>query len=241
MFIETKKEVHIGYILLNRPEKLNALNPQFLEELAEKFFTFDQDPEVKVIVIGSTGPNFCVGADIEALLTMTKDQVSSFIRTGQNLFETIESSAKPVIAAVHGWVLGAGNELACACDLRIAADDSKFGQPEITLGLTPGMGASYRLPKLLNPSLARKLILTGEPITAKEAFAAGLLYKVVKKDTLTKETKLLAHKLTQFDAETFRDIKHLLKKSNAQLETAHFTAAWAREHTQKKIHEFVKR
>lgn len=241
MFIEKKKEVNVGYILLNRPEKLNALNPQMLEELAEKFFEFEQDPEIKVIVIGSTSNNFCAGADLQALLTMTQDQVSRFVKTGQNLFDTFESSAKPVIAAVHGWVLGAGCEMACACDLRIASEDAKFGQPEINLNLTPGMGASYRLPKLLSHSMARKLILTGESITAKEAFAHGLLYKVTKKNTLTKETQLLAHKLAQVDPDTYRDTKHMLTKSNAQIEATHFTAAWARESTQEKIHKFLKR
>jgi len=170
----------IGYVTINRPEKLNALNHKVMEELFDCFQALQKDEEVRVVILTGSGEKaFVAGADINELAVqepVTGRETSQF---GQKVFALIENLGKPVIAAIKGFALGGGCELALACTLRIAAETARLGQPEVKLGLLPGYAGTQRLPRLIGKSRAFELILTGEPVTASEALRIGLVNQVV--------------------------------------------------------------
>jgi len=183
----------IAYITINRPQVLNALNAQTISELEEAFIKAREDPAVKgVILTGSGEKSFVAGADINELAQQAAVSGKEFAVRGQRVLNLIESMPKPVIAAVNGYALGGGCELAMACHIRIASEKARFGQPEVTLGLIPGYGGTQRLPRLIGKGKALELILTGEPIDAQEAYRIGLVNKVVpQKDLISAAEKML--------------------------------------------------
>ncbi|HZT70737.1 MAG TPA: enoyl-CoA hydratase-related protein [Terriglobia bacterium] len=183
----------IAYVTLNRPQKLNALNRKALEELKACFEAIQTDPEVKgVILTGAGGKAFAAGADIDELAVLTPFDAREMSLRGQALMNAIENLGKPVIAAVNGFALGGGCELAMACTLRMASDNALFGQPEVKLGIIPGYAGTQRLPRLVGKGRALELMLTGEPISAAEAWRIGLVNQVVSPSDLihTSETML---------------------------------------------------
>jgi enoyl-CoA hydratase len=170
----------IATVTINRPQVLNALNAQVFTDLERVFTQFAKDPEVRVILLTGAGEKaFAAGADIKELVETNRITGQSLSRRGHRIFRLIETSRKPVIALINGFALGGGCELALACTLRIAADSAKLGQPEARLGLIPGYGGTQRLPRLIGPSAALKLLVTGERIDAAEALRLGLVDEVV--------------------------------------------------------------
>jgi enoyl-CoA hydratase len=183
-------------VTINRPDKLNALNTQTVTELDRAMEEARTDAEVRVIILtGSGEKSFVAGADINELAVQSPVSGREHARSGQAVFERIERLGKPVIAAINGFALGGGCELAMACTLRIAADHAKLGQPEINLGLIPGYAGSQRLPRLVGRGRALELLLLGAPIPADEAFRIGLVNKVVPGAQLMTETRALAQQL----------------------------------------------
>jgi len=181
---------NICTVTINRPDKLNALNKVVLEELNEVIDEITGNPEIRSAIITGAGPKaFVAGADISEFLGLTHAEGMDLSRKGQYIFSKIENAPKPIIAAVNGFALGGGCELAMACHFRIASDNAKFGQPEVNLGLIPGYGGTQRLTRLVGKNMAMELILTGKMITAQEALQIGLANKVCTPETLLEEAK----------------------------------------------------
>jgi enoyl-CoA hydratase len=169
----------IATITVSRPDKLNALDDATLRTLAESIDRARRSADVGGVILTGAGRAFVAGADISQFPTMSEDDARAFALRGQDVFRRFEKSSKPVIAAVNGFALGGGCELAMACHVRIAADVAKFGQPEVKLGIIPGYGGTQRLPRLIGRGRALQLVLTGETITADEAYRIGLVNAVV--------------------------------------------------------------
>jgi len=177
-------ENRVCTIKINNPAALNALNSSLLKELDKALDTVEKDPEVFVLIITGEGRAFVAGADITEMINLNIAQAKKFGDFGALVFRKIETLSKPVIAAVNGFALGGGCELAMACDIRIASENAKFGQPEVGLGVTPGFSGTYRLPKLVGVAKAKELIFTGNLIGALEAREIGLVNQVVKPEEL---------------------------------------------------------
>ncbi len=187
----------IALITLNRPKALNAINQMMLQELAHVFDKGEQDPEVRVLILtGGEEKAFAAGADITEFQHMTPLEALHSSQAFQALFNRIEHLRKPVIAAVNGFCLGAGCELALACDMIFASDRARFGQPEVNLGFIPGGGATQRLSRLVGKARAKELIYTGEMIDAQEAHRIGLVNKVFPAAELMTAAKKIAQQVT---------------------------------------------
>jgi enoyl-CoA hydratase len=183
-------------VTINRPQVLNALNSQTVDELRRAMLDLQRDDGVRTIVLTGAGEkSFVAGADINELALQTPTGGREHALTGQHVFDVIENLGKPVIAAINGFALGGGCELAMACTLRIAADSARIGQPEINLGLIPGYAGTQRLPRLVGKGKAMEMILTGAPITADEALRIGLVNRVVPAASLMTDARALAAQL----------------------------------------------
>ncbi|MEM4467825.1 MAG: enoyl-CoA hydratase-related protein [Candidatus Nezhaarchaeales archaeon] len=198
---ETLKIERIDNILiitLNRPHRLNAFNDVMMEELYDALVSAERDPSIRCVIITGEGDRaFSAGADITAFPKATPVAAEEFSRLGQEVFGFIERMSKPVIAAINGFALGGGLELAAACDFRIAAEHAELGQPEINLGLIPGWGGTQRLVRLVGIAKAKELIMLGGRISAEEALKIGLVHKVVHYDDLREEALKLARRLCE--------------------------------------------
>lgn len=179
-----EKQNDIGILKINRPKALNALNTETLAELSTAIDGISVDKSVKVLIITGEGRSFVAGADIVEMKDKTPEEARVFAELGMSTFRKIELMEKPVIAAVNGFALGGGCELSMACDIRIAGDKAKFGQPEVTLGITPGFAGTQRMSRLIGTAKAKELIFTGKMIKADEAEKMGLVNAVVEQDSL---------------------------------------------------------
>lgn len=182
----------IATITVNRPDKLNALNDATIAELGVALDAAIADDTVGAVILTGAGRAFVAGADISELASQSPLEAQARARAGQAVFRKFETSPKPTIAAVNGFSLGGGCELAMACHLRIASETAKFGQPEAKLGIVPGFGGSQRLPRMIGRGAALKLLLTGDMITATEAHRLGLADEVVPADQLMARVRTLA-------------------------------------------------
>ena len=196
-FITVRTEGRVGIVTLNRPKQLNALNNQLMDELGAALKAFDSDEAIGCIVLTGSEKAFAAGADIGAMASYSFADVYKGDYITRN-WETIRSVRKPVIAAVSGFALGGGCELAMMCDLIIAADNAKFGQPEIKLGIIPGAGGTQRLPRAVGKAKAMDLVLTGRMMDAAEAERAGLVSRVVPLDKLMDETLAAALMICEY-------------------------------------------
>lgn len=203
---------HAGLITLNRPKVLNALNSELMSELVEALKAFDQEDHIGAIVITGCDKAFAAGADIAEMAD------KSFADVYQSQFITrewaeIEKIQKPIIAAVSGYALGGGCELVMACDMAIASESAKFGQPEVTLGILPGAGGTQRLAKIVGKPLAMDMCLTGRQITATEALKIGLISRISKNETLLDDALQMANKIARFSKPVTSMIKQSVKNA----------------------------
>lgn len=195
ILLEVKNK--IAFVTINRPDKLNALNNATLNELKSCFENIKLNDEINVVIITGAGEKaFVAGADISELNKLDGSSGKSFSVFGQEVFNQIENLNKPVIAAVNGFALGGGCELAMACHIRLASEKAKFGQPEVNLGIIPGYGGTQRLARLINTGRAAELILTGDIIDANEALRIGLVSKIYKPEELIDKATELAEKIS---------------------------------------------
>lgn len=202
----------IATVTLSRPKALNALNTQFFKEMDSMVAELGKRDDVKLMVITGEGKAFAAGADIAEMVDMTQAQGSEFSSTGQNTFRSLEQFEKPVIAAVNGFCLGGGLELAMGCDFRIASSKARFGQPEVNLGLTPGYAGTQRLPRLIGAGNALYLLLTAEMITAQEALIMGLVQKVVEPEELMPTVLKLAKAIAGKGPQAVRKVKKCVRR-----------------------------
>jgi len=190
------EENGLAVVTINRPKALNALNSDVLDELSAAFDELAMQDSVKVVILTGGGDKaFVAGADITQMKDMNVIEGKLFAEKGQGVFTKIEQFPKPVIAAVHGFALGGGCEISMACDIRIASDAAKFGQPEVGLGIVPGFGGTQRLARLVGRGMAKLLIYTADIIDAQEALRIGLVQKVVAPDVLLEEAKAIAGRI----------------------------------------------
>lgn len=191
-----EKRDRIAFITINRPDKLNALNAKTKAELKDVFEGVQTDPDVDVVILTGSGQKaFVAGTDIKELTSLNEQSGREFSLGGQTVFNLIENLGKPVIAAVNGYALGGGAELALACHIRIASENAKFGQPEVALGIIPGYGGTQRLGRLVGKGKAMEMILTGDQVDAQEALRIGLVNAVVPQTDLMKTAEAMAGKI----------------------------------------------
>lgn len=189
------KDGDIGIVTISRPKAMNALNTDLLVELGKVADLAAEDKNLKIIIFTGEGKAFVAGADIAEMRDFNSEQGREWGELGAGVFNKIEKLKIPSIAAVNGFALGGGCELAMCCDIRVASDSAKFGQPEVGLGITPGYSGCVRLPRLVGPAKAKELIYTGDIITAAEAERIGLVNKVVAPDQLMESAMELARKI----------------------------------------------
>ena len=192
-FVTLERKGAVGVITMDRPEALNALNDQVLRDLDAVLDQVEQDPEILVAIVTGAGRSFVAGADIGQMSTLTAVEAKAFGAYGNGVFLKLENLIKPTIAAVNGFALGGGCELSMACDIRLASEKAKFGQPEVGLGITPGFGGTQRLPRIVGVSKAMELILTAKTISAAEAKEIGLVSEVYPAEELMDKALELAN------------------------------------------------
>jgi enoyl-CoA hydratase len=219
---------HVLTVTISRPEKLNALNTEVMDELAAAFEAARDDDAIGGVILTGAGEKaFVAGADITTFRTFTPVSARAFARRGQAILDAIETLGKPVIAAVNGFALGGGCEVALACTLRFASKNAKFGQPEVNLGLIPGYGGSQRLSRLVGKGRAFEILLTGDMISADEAYRIGLVNRVVEPADLLPASREILKKIL---AKAPVAIRYVLDAVNAGLEMP-FAAAEDHEAT----------
>lgn len=207
--IKTEREETTFIITLNRPDKLNALSPELTGEVVAALDTVRNDEGVRAIIITGGPKVFAAGADLSKM--QTASPVDMFTRNlGVDMWSAVASMPQPTIAAVAGYALGGGCELAMACDLRIAADNARFGQPEINVGIYPGAGGTQRLSRLIGLGRAKELVFLGDNIKADEAYRIGLVNKVVPGESMMDEAKAWAKKLATKPPFTLRIVKQVM-------------------------------
>jgi enoyl-CoA hydratase len=194
LLVEVEQE--LATVTINRPKALNALNRETLLELQQAFSALEQDAVVKVIILTGAGEKaFVAGADISAIQALDVLQARSLALLGQTVLSAIENLDKPVIAAVNGFALGGGCELAMACDIRLAGEKARFGLPEVSLGVIPGFAGTQRLARLIGKGRGKELVFTGDMIDAQEAWRLGLVNKVLPQEELLAAARKMAHKI----------------------------------------------
>jgi enoyl-CoA hydratase len=191
-----EKKDAIAYVTVNRPKVLNALNMATLEELRDVFHEIKNDARIRVVILTGAGEKaFIAGADINELVAHDPVSGKEYTHRGQSVLNLIENLGKPVIACIHGFALGGGCEVAMACTLRLASETAKLGQPEVKLGIIPGYGGTQRLPRLVGKGIAMQLVLTGEMISAQEAYRIGLVNEVTAPADLIPRAEAIAHQI----------------------------------------------
>ncbi len=213
------EKTEVATLTINRPDALNALNRDVLHELAHALREIRNDPAVRVLIVTGAGERaFIAGADIAAMSEMSTTQGLEFTRLGHTVMNAFEEMAIPAIAAVNGFALGGGLEVAMACDLIVASEKARFGQPEINLGLIPGFGGTQRLAHRIGHARARELVLTGDMIDAKTAHAFGLVNQVVAPGELMNAARQIAAKIVKKSALTVRQAKSALQAASVMNE-----------------------
>lgn len=213
-FVKVERgEDGIVVLTIDRQDKLNSLNPQVMEEIGEALLDLEDDPPRVTIVTGAGERAFIAGADISAMNEMNALEAKKFAELGHAATSLLDRSPVPTIAAVNGFALGGGCEIALACDIRIAAENALFGFPEVTLGILPGLGGTQRLPRLVGPGVAKELIFSGRRIKAEEAHTFNLVNRVVPEGEALKEARELAGEIAFNGPVAVRHAKQAANKS----------------------------
>ncbi|MBU8908297.1 enoyl-CoA hydratase/isomerase family protein [Desertibacillus haloalkaliphilus] len=240
-------ENHVATVYLNRPP-YNPLNRQLFKELGFIMDEIEQDPNVKAVIITGNGGAFAAGADIHDMMKLNGSEILDMCQLSRTALDKVESLSKPVIAAVNGLALGGGCELTLACDFRICSNNTKFGLPEINLGIIPGGGGTQRLQRLIGQAKAKELLYFGETIDAEQALAAGLVSKIVELDQLLPEAEQWAQKLADKSTVAMRMMKKSVNSGSSadlhtalDLETACFGNAFASEDRQEGMNSFIEK
>ena len=206
-----EKQNSIGFVTLNRPEALNVYNVQMRDDLFEILSAIQDDDEVHVVVLNGSGEKaFCAGADLSEFLTAPPPVAARKIRFNRDVWGLFLSIQQPMIAALHGYVLGSGIEIALCCDIRIASDDARFGLPEVGLGIIPAAGGTQTLPRTVGQGYAMELLLTGKWIDAGQALRMGLVNQVVPRDQLMAVAGRSADKIASYDIDLCRRVKQAI-------------------------------
>ncbi len=211
-FVSCEVQDRVAVLTIDRPKALNALNPEVLNDLRLAFEGIDQDVVRCVILTGAGDKSFVAGADIASMSTMTKAEGEAFGRLGNDVFLMVENFPLPVIAAVNGFALGGGNELAMSCDIRLASENALFGQPEVGLGITPGFGGTQRLARVVGVGMAKQLVYSATNIKANEALRIGLVNAVYAPDQLMDAARKLAGKIASNAPIAVRNCKRAINE-----------------------------
>ncbi len=208
-----KDDRGLAYVTLNRPEALNAFSVRMRDDLYEVLSAIKIDDEIRAVIFKGSGEKaFCAGADLKEFLTAPSSVKARRIRVVRDLWRLFLSMPQPLIAALHGYVLGSGMEIALYCDLRIASDDVVFGLPEVGLGILPAAGGTQTLPRLLGLAASLDMLLTGRRLKGKEAFDSGMVHQLVPKDRLLQLAEEVALKIASFDPVAVRSAKQAVKR-----------------------------
>ncbi len=202
----------VALITFNRPDVMNALNTETLEETLEAIRDIEKRPEISVLVFTGAGRSFVAGADIEEMSTKYPEQARPYLELGHTLFNTVQDMDKAVIAAINGYCIGGGMEVALSCDIRLASERSQFGLTETILGIIPGWGATQRAARLIGPSLTKELIFTGELITAHRALEAGLINRIVPRERVLDCAMDMAAKICRQGQFALRQAKQAINR-----------------------------
>ncbi len=231
------EEEGISQVVITRPEAMNALNSEFFVEFGEYLTNLSSD--IRVMIITGEGKAFVAGADISEMVNMDQEQALDFSNTGQEVFLLLQDLEIPVIAAVNGFALGGGCELAMACDIRLASNKAKFGQPEVSLGLIPGYAGTQRMPRLIGLGNALYYLMTGDYMNAGEALRIGLVQKVVEPDNLLDEAHSLAKKIISRGPAAVAKVKKVVREglvlgmqAGSELEKNEFSSLFGNEGTE---------
>ncbi len=226
----------VALVKIDRPKALNALNTRFFEEMGNAIKEVSENEQVKVMVISGEGKAFVAGADIAEMADKTPQEGSDFSRLGQKVFSNLEKMEIPVIAAINGFALGGGLELALGCDFRIASSKAKFGQPEVNLGMIPGYAGTQRLPRLVGLGDALYLLTTAEMIDAQDALRIGLVQKVFEPELLMEEVMKIAKNIASKGPKAIRKVKYVTRQgmlsdfdSGSRLESEEFGSLFKNE------------
>jgi enoyl-CoA hydratase len=206
-YIKFEIEGEFAILTINRPKALNALNSEVLDELDKVLDSIDTYKIRALILTGAGEKSFVAGADIAEMSTLTKEQGKAFSKKGNDVFRKLETLEIPVIAAINGFALGGGCEIAMSCDIRICSENAIFGQPEVGLGITPGFGGTQRLARLVGPGMAKQMIFTGQNIKAEEALRIGLVNAVYPQNELLNEARKLALSIAKNGQNAVRNSK----------------------------------
>ncbi|MCH7978060.1 MAG: enoyl-CoA hydratase/isomerase family protein [Acidobacteria bacterium] len=247
LLVETRE--HIATVTVNRPKVMNALNRKTVEELDACFRALQQDEDVRAVIVTGAGEKaFIAGADIKELATYSPQQAKECSFRGQAVLNRIENLGKPSIAAINGYALGGGCELALACTLRIASQAARLGQPEVKLGMTPGYGGSQRLPRLIGKGMALQMILSGDPLSAEESLRWGLVNQVVPPEELLPAAEGIARKIiansplaVQYCMEAVEQGLHMSIEQGLFLESTLFGMSFATEDMREGARAFLEK
>ncbi len=232
----TEKE-EISQVVITRPEAMNALNSVFFLEFRD--YLTKLSSEIRAIIITGEGKAFVAGADISEMVNMNQEQALDFSKMGQGIFMMLQQLEIPVIAAVNGFALGGGCELAMACDIRLASNKAKFGQPEVSLGLIPGYAGTQRMPRLIGLGNALYYLMTGDYMNAEEALRIGLVQKVVEPEALLEEAHSLAKRIISRGPAAVAKVKKVAREglelsmqAGSELEKNEFSSLFGNEGTE---------
>lgn len=247
-YLDFEKKDRIGILSFNRPEVLNALNTQVLEEVSSTLTWLEARDDLDVLVITGRGKAFIAGADIKEMHDKTPEEARKFAGMGHGVFKQLEGLSMPTIAAVNGFALGGGCELAMACDIRLASEKAKFGQPEVGLGITPGFAGTQRLSRLVGIAKAKEMIFTGKVISADQAKALGLVNEVYAGACLLQAAIDMGQAISQNAQGAVRYAKAAINKgfdidfeSASEIEKTYFALCFARQDQKEGMAAFIER
>jgi enoyl-CoA hydratase/carnithine racemase len=245
--INLRKEQNTACITLDRPDKLNSINTTMLQELSETMDSIEKDNTIRCVIITGEGEKaFSAGADINELHELTQETAAELSRKGQKVFSKVEALPKPVLAAINGYALGGGLELALACDFRLVSDHAELGFPEMKLGVIPGWGGTQRLAWTVGVAEAKRLIMLSDRVKAKEAYKMGLVDKVVSQKELKAEAEALAQRLCEWSPAALKQAKLAINsvtinflESGLKKETEFFALLFSMKETKERMDLFL--